>query len=117
MPANIYLRGKIAGDPRSRAVISVLENGEVRGLATSVGRLWLIGALPGETQLRSREVDQLEKIQEGGDFRCELDDLGPAAFRASSDADADALASLLAPGPLAAAAPFPRPTAASTTPR
>lgn len=102
IPRNIYLRGKIEGDPRSRVTISVLESGEMRGLAASTGRYWLIGASPGETLLRAREVGDLEMAaEEGGEFRCELDQLGSAAFRAGDDEEANALAGLLDPGPLA----------------
>jgi hypothetical protein len=101
IPRNIYLRGRIAGDPRSRVVISVLETGEVRGLANSLGRYWLIGAATGETLLRSREVGPLETFREGGEFTCGLEQLGAEAFRAGDPAEADALASFLDRGPLA----------------
>lgn len=101
IPRNIYLRGKIEGDPRSRVTLSVLESGEMRGLASSTGRYWMIGAAPGETLLRSREVGELEMAEAGGEFRCELDQFGAAAFRGGDDEEANALAALLDPGPLA----------------
>jgi len=99
IPANVYLRGKIAGDPRSRVVVSVLETGEIRGLATSTGRFWLLGAGVGESFLAAREVDSLEMVEEDGGFRCELDNLGTAAYRA--DDEEHSLAGLLEPGSLA----------------
>ncbi len=99
IPANVYLRGKIAGDPRSRVVLSLLESGEIRGLATSTGRFWLLGAGVGESFLAAREVDSLEMVEEDGGFRCELDGLGTAAYRA--DEKERSLAGLLEPSSLA----------------
>ena len=96
LPANIYLRGKIVGDPRSRVVISLLASGEIRGLVTTTGHSWLLGAAAGETLLRTRAVAG-EREGPGGSFRCEVDELGAAAYRAGDDAASAALADLLTP--------------------
>ncbi len=114
IPANIYLRGRIEGDPHSRVVLSVLAKGDVRGLAMSTGRTWMFGsAVPEgpegpEGLLQAREVDGAFELEEpGGGFRCELDDLGPAAFRAgTADAEED-LASVLDARPAALSPPGP----------
>ncbi len=101
IPRNIYLRGGIAGDPRSRAVVSVLETGEIRGLVAATGHIWIVGMAKGESLLRSREIGPLEGSGTAATSRCELDEFGPAAFRAGSDAEADRLAAWLDPGLLA----------------
>jgi hypothetical protein len=117
IPANIYLRGRIEGDEQSRVVLSVLETGEVRGLATSIGRTWMLGsAVPDgpdgpEGLLQARELDGAFELEEpGGGFRCELDDLGPGAFRAGTgDGEEDLLSLLDTPPalPLPALPPLP----------
>lgn len=109
IPANIYLRGRIEGEAQSRVVLSVLETGEVRGLATSTGRTWMLASAAPEGpdgpggMLQAREVDGAFELEEpGGGFRCELDDLGPAAFRAGTGVAEEDLGSLLdaLPAPL-----------------
>lgn len=122
-PDNVYLRGWIDGDPDSRVVLSVLASGEIRGLATTIGRTWLIGsgagAGNGRADLRIRELDGAFELEEpGGGFRCALDELGAEAFRAgveegsravveqSLDALPAALTERLAAAP-APAAPIP----------
>ncbi len=107
VPANIYLRGGIEGDPQSRVMVSVLESGEVRGLATSTGRTWLLGSATPGGLLQAREVEAALELEEpGGGFRCELDELGPAAFRSGEDTELSDLASILdspPPPPVASA--------------
>ena len=83
VPANVYLRGQVEGEAGSRVVLSVLATGEVRGLATALGRTWLLGSEGSDAQLRVRAVDGGSELEQaGGGFRCALDDLGPQAFRA-----------------------------------
>lgn len=96
VPANVYLRGEVQGEPGSRVVLSVLASGEIRGLATALGRTWLLGADGGAGELRVRAVDgPLELEQPGGGFRCTLDDIGPTAFRAGDGSADEALAAIL----------------------
>jgi hypothetical protein len=95
-PANVYLRGRIEGEAGSRVVLSVLATGEIRGLATATGRTWLFGSAGEDPRLLVREVQTAsELVEAGGEFRCALDDLGPAAFRAGSAAEEDPFAALL----------------------
>lgn len=110
-PENVYLRGEVEGEAGSRVVLSVLASGEIRGLATAIGRTWLLGADAADGTagaLRVRAVDgPLELERPGGGFRCALDDIGPTAFRAGDGSADEALAAILdAPaGPTSAAAP------------
>ncbi len=89
-PDNAYFRGRIAGRPGSTALVSALENGEVRGLVLDGPRIFQLGADPQDTtRLTSREVDPAEPH---APFTCgtaelETDDL-LAALRARSDAGA-----------------------------
>ena len=109
VPANVYLRGRVEDDPQSRVVLSVLETGEIRGLATSRGRTWSIGSAVAGGLLEVREVDSaLDLAEAGGGFRCDLDDLGTEAFRSTpGEGEVDLAAS---PDPSASApatdAPF-----------
>jgi hypothetical protein len=100
VPANVYLRGTVEGKAGSRVVLSVLATGEIRGLATALGRTWLLQAGAVEGQLRLRAVDGARELEQpGGGFRCALDDLGPAAFRSGDGSADEALAAILdAPG-------------------
>ena len=94
-PANVYLRGRLESDLDSRVVISVLATGEIRGLATALGRTWLFGADSAsvDPRLLVREVAGASELGEvGGEFRCELDDLGPAAYRSGLPGEEDPLA-------------------------
>lgn len=85
-PANVYLRGSVEGEAGSRVVLSVLDSGEIRGLANALGRTWVLGAEPGGGLLRVREVARpLELEQPGTGFRCALDDVGSAAYRADEN--------------------------------
>jgi hypothetical protein len=107
-PANVYLRGRLESELDSRVVITVLATGEIRGLATAADRIWLLGAEPGSPTLQVRQVERQAELGEvGGEFRCELDDLGPAAFRSGLPGEEDPLAaSLLTAGAkIEAAAP------------
>lgn len=87
VPANVYLRGTLAGDPSSRVMVSVLETGEIRGLVTAAGGYWLLGAEAGESLLQARAIDTRRELEDtDGGFRCELDSAGPEAFRADAEA-------------------------------
>ena len=110
IPANVYLRGRIEGEAQSRVVLSVLEKGEVRGLATATGRTWMLGSAVAEGPdgpgglLQAREVDGAFELEEpGGGFRCEVDELGPAAFRAGTGDAETGLVSILEAAPAPAA--------------
>lgn len=93
VPANVYLRGQVEGEAGSRVVLSVLATGEIRGLATSLGRTWLLGSEGSDAQLRVRAVDMTAELEQaGGGFRCALDDAGPAAYRAGMDGVEDLFA-------------------------
>ena len=87
-PANRYLRGRIEGEVDSRVYLSVLENGEVRGVATRRGEAWLIAgepaAMPGRAggALRAVAVD-VGKIDIDLGFRCDQELLPPIPSRAS----------------------------------
>jgi hypothetical protein len=96
VPANVYLRGRIVGDPLSLVTLSVLESGEIRGIATSTGRSWLVGAAAGQGHLELRSADEANKIGEpGGGFRCEVDHLDAGACGADLDAEATQLGASL----------------------
>ena len=41
-PANAYFRGRVAGDARSRVLLTVRQGGGVRGLIESEGRVWTL---------------------------------------------------------------------------
>ncbi len=75
VPDNAYFAGGIAGAARSRAMISVLESGEVRGMVTEGGRYWLLGRKPGEALTRLAEVDSASLAEGSGGYRCATDDL------------------------------------------
>lgn len=86
VPANVYLRGTVAGEPGSRVMMSVLETGEIRGLVTSAGRYWLLGAETGESLLQARPVDTQRELEDtDGGFFCELDAMGREAFRSETE--------------------------------
>lgn len=87
VPANVYLRGTLAGDPSSRVMVSVLETGEIRGLVTAAGGYWLLGAEAGQSLLQARAIDSQRELEESdGGFRCELDSAGQEAFRSEAQA-------------------------------
>ncbi len=72
-PDSLRFRGTVAGDPWSRAFLTVRANGNVRGLVVAGGRLWLFNDhLAGEAQpeLQLRELDP-ERL--GRDFACLTD--------------------------------------------
>lgn len=78
-PDNAYFRGRIDGDPASRAMLTVRAAGGVRGLIASAGRYWIV-APENETDgapIAVREIDvESELAAETGSFRCASDDLG-----------------------------------------
>lgn len=75
VPDNAYFAGGIAGAARSRAMVSVLESGEVRGMVTEGGRYWLLARRPGEALTRVAEVDSASLAEGSGGYRCATDDL------------------------------------------
>ncbi len=76
-PGNAYFRGRIDGRLESRAVISVLEAGGIRGLIFRHNRTWILGNArgakgPADT-LTVREIADTELI--GKPFLCAADSL------------------------------------------
>ncbi len=76
-PKNAYFHGRIDGVPESRAVISVLEAGGVRGLIIRDNRIWILGNAKGAKgpadTLTVREIDDTELI--GKPFLCAAESL------------------------------------------
>ena len=82
LPRTEYFRGTVAGRPGSRALVSVRESGEVRGVVAEGGRYWLLApaasSLDGGDLPAFREVDvATELAEESGTFGCESDLLPP----------------------------------------
>jgi hypothetical protein len=83
-PANAYFHGRIAGEPRSRAVVTVRASGEVRGVVARPGAFWLLA--PGAGGAAAPPVvGRVDAAAELGDrvagFACEAGDLlGPEAL-------------------------------------
>jgi hypothetical protein len=80
IPKNVYFRGRVADEPGSTAVMTVLEGGEVRGLVLSSGKHWVISgdainkSLP--SVLRIREVEPTVELEhKAQDFECGTDRL------------------------------------------
>ncbi len=89
-PDSAYFRGRVSGRPGSTALVSALENGEVRGLVLDGERVFQLGADPDDgARLASREVDLgLERRPfECGTERLEAGDV-LAALRTRSEAAA-----------------------------
>lgn len=83
LPSTDYFQGHVAGRPGSRALVSVRENGEVRGVVAEGGRYWLLApaasSVEGGGLSAFREVDvATELAEETGTFGCESDLLPPA---------------------------------------
>ncbi len=83
LPRTDYFQGHVAGRPGSRALVSVRESGEVRGVVTEGGRYWLLASaassLEGGELPAFREVDVATELAEKtGTFGCESDLLPPA---------------------------------------
>ncbi len=79
-PGNGYFRGRIDGLPASRAVISVLEAGGVRGLVIHDNRIWMLGNAKGARgagdTLTVREIEDTDLI--GKPFHCAAEQLPEA---------------------------------------
>lgn len=79
-PRNGYFRGRIDGKPESRAVLSVLEAGGVRGLIIHQNRIWMLGNAKGAggpaDTLTVREIGDTELI--GKPYLCATDQLPEA---------------------------------------
>ncbi len=76
-PRNAYFRGQIDGAPESRAVISVLEAGGIRGLIFHHNRIWMLGNAKGAKgpadTLTVREIGDTELV--GKPYLCATDSL------------------------------------------
>lgn len=80
-PNNVYFEGFLDGDVTGRAAISVLADGEVRGLLAGGGRYWVLSnRLDGAplTAPLAREVDPAELAADAAEFHCEADGLSSA---------------------------------------
>lgn len=104
-PRNAYFRGAVDGEPGSRVVLSVLEDGTAQGIVTRSEGLYMIGGgengEPVKTlrgvPLAMHEVDPISLKTSGQGFTCGNDAL-PAV--------SDPLAALSPSGPAAASAAF-----------
>jgi len=79
-PRNVYLSGRLAGDPLSRAMLTVLEDGTMRGLVNRLGRYWVLasGERAGAASnigLYSREIEPEELFDQTFDSHCSADAL------------------------------------------
>lgn len=101
-PRNAYFKGAVDGEPGSRVLLSVLEDGTVQGIVTRSEGLYMIGgeeegavqkALGGPLTMHEVEPISLKTSSRG--FTCGNDQLHPAA---------DPLAALGMPEPAAPAA-------------
>lgn len=79
-PDHAWFRGRVAGDAASLAVLSVREDGEVRGVVQRGGDMWVLG---GEGRVDPRGPRSLAARQaaaappEGESFTCGQEELGP----------------------------------------
>jgi len=82
-PVTLFFRGRIAGEPGSRAVLALHETGDFRGLALASGELRLLGHGSPEAaatgRLEARRVEAIE-LATRRPFRCELEGLGAAGI-------------------------------------
>lgn len=104
VPGHVYFTGGIAGDPGSRAFLSLLTSGEVRGVVAAGGRWWTLGKRPAEALTRVVEADAAALAERTGGFRCEADDLRgiellDTVTRGSAEAGAEAATAGLTPIP------------------
>jgi len=75
-PAHAYLRGTVAGRPGSRVLLTVLEDGGLRGLIASEGRYWLATQGVGEPRPTLQEVTDHPALAAGARrFECDADRL------------------------------------------
>ncbi|MCP4661942.1 MAG: hypothetical protein GY856_41595 [bacterium] len=102
-PANAYFRGRIAGEPRSTALLTVLERGGMRGIITSGGEVWVMATTQESSPdgFALRPIDATTEFAEKtASFACDNDLLeAPAADPLSSEPAGSAL---LPPRPAAA---------------
>jgi len=80
VPKNLYYRGRIAGEPDSTVVMTVLDGGVVRGLAVMSGRYWVFTGdsinKAASSTLRIREIDPaVELDHDAQGFECATDNL------------------------------------------
>jgi hypothetical protein len=78
IPSVRHFLGKIEGEPRSRAFLSVLGSGEIRGIVTTGGRYWVLGhdGNRAAAPLMLREIDaQVEFADKVARHRCDVDRL------------------------------------------
>lgn len=82
IPQNLYYHGRVAGEPDSTVVMTVLDGGLVRGLVVRSGRYWVFSGdsinKSLASTLRIREVEptvELEHDAQG--FECGTDNLPP----------------------------------------
>lgn len=73
VPDNAYFRGSLAGEPASRAFLSVQATGETRGIVTAGGRFWVMQG--GDRGLAVAQVDSDALAEQVGGFNCSTGDL------------------------------------------
>lgn len=75
-PAHVYLRGAVSGRAGSRVLLTLLEDGGLRGLIASEGRYWLATQGAGEPQAALVEVTDHPALAAGARrFECDADRL------------------------------------------
>ncbi|MCB1054960.1 MAG: hypothetical protein KDD11_05540 [Acidobacteria bacterium] len=109
VPKNVYYRGQVAGRPSSKAVLTVLDSGGMRGLIADRGRFWVLGggdkAGGPVAGLAVREIQASTEMAElVSEFECATGDLEPPAQVFGDEIDAQAEAAAAA---ARAAAPAP----------
>lgn len=81
VPDNAYFQGSIAGDPGSRAVLSVRGDGSIRGLVESQGEYWVLAggesAAGPSAGIATRKIDAAAELT--SEFSCATDELVPPA--------------------------------------
>ena len=93
-PAHAYFRGTVSGRAGSRVLLTLLEDGGLRGLIASEGRYWLATQGPGEARPSLQEVTDHPALAAGARrFECDADRLprqapeSPAGPRPLEDLD------------------------------
>jgi hypothetical protein len=93
-PASVFFRGRVIGEPDSVALLSVHEDGQVRGIVQRPGGIWELAPeapLPGGGP-RRLVARQVEAPKDAEGFACAAEELppvpgGPAAFDPMSSSD------------------------------
>ncbi len=75
IPANVYLRGSLAGTFDSRVVLSIKEDGTVDGLIVVAGEVWQLSSRLRLAGLAARRLDTLEENRDRP-FECQTNQLG-----------------------------------------